>query len=58
MATQESFGTKVGKITGGNLNERNWKEDKSNKTEAAAEEPRRCLRWRMHKLADTSQTYL
>jgi hypothetical protein len=39
--SQKSFGTKVGKITRGSLREKGGKYDKSNKSEAVVEEPRR-----------------
>jgi hypothetical protein len=39
--SHKSFGTKVGKITRGSLREKGGKHDKSNKSEAVVEEPRR-----------------
>jgi hypothetical protein len=50
--SQESFGTKVGKITRGRLKEKTRKQDKPNKIESSVEEARRCPRLKNQEFAE------
>jgi hypothetical protein len=53
--SQESFGTKVGKITGGRLKEKTGKQEKPNKTKSRVEEARRCPRLKNQEDADRTE---
>jgi hypothetical protein len=55
LESQDSFGTKVGKITGGRLKEKTGKQDKPNKIENSVEEARRCPRLKNQEDADKTE---